>query len=254
MTDKKPSELWPEEFYDVDLVLKMGAEKYGPNDWLEESHAINHKSNHDSMFHHLAESFTNKGRDFESGLHPLLHLACRALMGHVRFKRGLDYFSVPGMEEISVNSKGKAKKQGKDLTVSDSGHGYKTIHFKGKNFYVHRLMVQTFLGPIPEGFCVNHIDGVKDNNDLNNLECITLGDNVRHAFKNNLMKPLLPKKGEDNPAAKLTSVDVNEIRELLLTSLTQTEIAKIYNVTQSTISGIGLGKTWTNTQRGLDNE
>jgi hypothetical protein len=91
VTDNKPSELWPEEFYDVDLVLKMGAEKYKPRDW-EKSHGsvVTHDANHNSMFHHLAESYTGATEDEESELHPLLHLACRALMGYTRYKRGLD--------------------------------------------------------------------------------------------------------------------------------------------------------------------
>lgn len=83
----KPSDLWPEEFNDVDKVLQMGAKKYGPRDWETTGTRMNHVNNHNSMFHHLAESFVGKEKDKESGLHPLLHLACRALMEYTLYKR-----------------------------------------------------------------------------------------------------------------------------------------------------------------------
>lgn len=69
----------PEEFKDVYKVLEIGAKKYGPNSWLEGKH-FNHRDNHASMSRHLAEAYMKKDKDEESGLDPLLHLACRALM------------------------------------------------------------------------------------------------------------------------------------------------------------------------------
>jgi hypothetical protein len=76
----------PIEFNDVNKVLEFGAEKYGANTWLEGNH-FGHTSNHNSMFHHLAESYANVSKDLESDLHPLLHLACRALMEYTLIKR-----------------------------------------------------------------------------------------------------------------------------------------------------------------------
>ena len=83
-------DLMPLEFNDVRMVLEMGAKKYGAHDWeKEEGAVINHKNNHESMFRHLAESSSGVTQDKESGLHPLLHLATRALMGYTRHVRGL---------------------------------------------------------------------------------------------------------------------------------------------------------------------
>jgi len=92
MTDDKRLELIPDEFYDVGLVLNFGATKYEPRNW-EEKNGIkaDFKQQHDSMFHHLAESFAGWSRhDQESDLDPLLHLACRALMCYTRIKREID--------------------------------------------------------------------------------------------------------------------------------------------------------------------
>lgn len=78
---------FPPEFQDTLLVLQMGAKKYGANSWLEGNHFDIHK-NHKSMSHHLLESYREVRKDHESGLDPLLHLACRALMEYTLRKRG----------------------------------------------------------------------------------------------------------------------------------------------------------------------
>lgn len=80
------------EFDDYLSVLDMGAIKYGPNDWLEPNSAgarTSHKGFHDSMFHHLAQSFAGIRNDDESGLDHLLHLITNAQMMYTRIKRGI---------------------------------------------------------------------------------------------------------------------------------------------------------------------
>lgn len=79
----------PKEMYDFLKVMEMGAKKYGANNWLDDDgHCSDHKSMHASMFRHLAESSAGFTADKESGLHPLLHLAARALMVYTRQKLG----------------------------------------------------------------------------------------------------------------------------------------------------------------------
>lgn len=51
---------------------------------------------------------------------------------------------------------------------------------KMKMYFVHRLVVITYIGEIPEGMVVNHIDQVKLNNNVNNLEICTPSENIRH--------------------------------------------------------------------------
>lgn len=55
-----------------------------------------------------------------------------------------------------------------------------------KNHLVHRLVALTFLGP-DNGQTVNHKDGNKSNNMLENLEYMTINDNLKHAIRTGLM-------------------------------------------------------------------
>ena len=75
---------------------------------------------------------------------------------------------------------------------------------------VHTFVALAFHGDKPEGLQVNHIDGVKTNNSPDNLEYVTLSENLLHAYRLGLIKP---KVGSSNGNAKLTEQDVKEIRE-----------------------------------------
>ncbi len=78
---------FPLEFSHVKKVLEQGALKYGANSWLMGKHFNLHDNNR-SMAHHLLESYRELRVDEESGLDPLLHLACRALMEYTLRQRG----------------------------------------------------------------------------------------------------------------------------------------------------------------------
>lgn len=76
----------PSPVLDFIKIFEAGALKYAANGWLDKSGAgTSHKEMHDSMFHHLAESFSGATVDEDSGEHPLLHLAIRAVMAYTRY-------------------------------------------------------------------------------------------------------------------------------------------------------------------------
>ena len=77
--------------------------------------------------------------------------------------------------------------------------GYPTVHLRGLGtFTLHRLLAQVFL-KVPPGIdnpIVNHLDGIKTNNDLSNLEWTSYSGNIVHAYLNGLRtdnRPLLLK-------------------------------------------------------------
>lgn len=64
--------------------------------------------------------------------------------------------------------------------------GQKTKYHMTHGHYVHRLVAEIWISEIPEGYQVNHIDSNKLNNEVSNLEIVTMFKNMRHARDNGL--------------------------------------------------------------------
>ena len=67
--------------------------------------------------------------------------------------------------------------------------GYLRVAFyegsKQYKFLIHRLVWETYCGPVPEGMTIDHIDANKLNNNISNLQLLTRGDNASKANKGN---------------------------------------------------------------------
>ncbi len=112
---------------------------------------------------------------------------------------------------------------------------------KGKIYRVSRLVAETFISNPNNKPQVNHKDGNKLNNNLNNLEWVTRSENIRHAFDTGLSSA----KGERNSQAKLTKENILEIRELYKTGrYIHKQLAKRFNVTKNCIALIIKRKRW----------
>lgn len=69
------------------------------------------------------------------------------------------------------------------MRPNDNGHGYTTVSFNchgdpSRKVYVHRLVYEVFVGRIPDGWDVDHINDVRSDNRLENLQVMTHYDNL----------------------------------------------------------------------------
>jgi hypothetical protein len=150
-----------------------------------------------------------------------------------------------------------SEKSHKYMATREDRNGYlkvvlvssETPEGKRHRYSVHRLVLENFC-PIEnmENFQVNHKDGDKTNNKLENLEWVTCQENINHAIKNNL-------RAKVNGSAKLTKSKVFEIIELLLSKkYTNVEIARRYNVNEETIGRIKRKQSWKDLTQNIDFE
>ncbi len=137
-------------------------------------------------------------------------------------------------------------KTDKTLTTRLDSDGYLCVTMgcksKRRCVRVHRVVGLLFLeNPfnLPE---LHHINGDRANPSADNLKWVTHIENIRESvIKGNYIKG----KGEDNNNAKLKTEQVKEIRNLYNDGITRYKIAKMFNVTWSTIDNIIKNKNWT---------
>jgi hypothetical protein len=155
-------------------------------------------------------------------------------------------FLIPGYEGFySIDKMGNvySDRSYKFLKSAIDKDGYQwvllCIKNKRKIIHIHKLIALTFI-PNPENkLYINHKDGNKQNNFVENLEWVTRSENDIHRCR-----VLHICQGEKHGMSKLKEKDVLEIREKYKRGMTKNEIAKIYNISRGQISNIILKKHW----------
>ncbi len=101
---------------------------------------------------------------------------------------------------------------------------------------IHQVVAEAFLGIRPFCDVVNHKDGNKLNNSIENLEYCSDYENYKHAIKTGLRTKYTNRK--------LTDAQISEIKLRLKNKEQGRKIAKDFGVSEHAISQIKTGKTW----------
>lgn len=136
-------------------------------------------------------------------------------------------------------------------TIQDKikkGHQHGCIWYNKKYVQVHRIMYHNFIGDVPiynpGGLIVLHKCSHENNGKCINPWHLKLGtskENTKDAFISNTLN--IYKKNENNLNSKLSNCEIQEIKQLKNSGLTQKEIGKIYNIHPCQISRYWNNKT-----------
>lgn len=136
-------------------------------------------------------------------------------------------------------------KMGNPITNRDR-HGYITLCTgkvrkakEGLPTYAHQFVWETVHGPIPPDMTINHINGIKDDNRLANLELVSQSDNMHHAYRTGL----IDKVGEAHHHAKLDEEKVRFIRANAW-NYEDADMAAMFGVGKEAVRDARNGKNW----------
>lgn len=163
-----------------------------------------------------------------------------------------DWLPIPGYEGLySITRDGRVYTHARKTVragwrkVTITRYGYEHIQLRKEGKYrgsgVHRWVALTYI-PNPDNLPqVNHKNGIKTDNRVENLEWCTQAQNQQHARRTGLHKHQA--KGSLHGMSKLTEEDIPRIKELCKVN-NDVVVAKIFGVSNRTINQIKLGKQW----------
>lgn len=155
-------------------------------------------------------------------------------------EKWLTVTSHPSYEISNLGRLRSNYKNGDSLIIQPQHNGkgdadYQFYKLSGKKYYVHQLVLTTFIGETPKGYECDHIDTDKTNNKLSNLRYLTVAENRSH-------------KGEAHGNSKLTNSKVILIRNLYnmyqCEGINQRKLAALFQVSLSAINNAITRKTW----------
>lgn len=159
--------------------------------------------------------------------------------------------AVPGWPTYEVSDHGRLRGSRGVVKWQPTHHGYLRITLRNKErlarMYAHRVVLLTFVGPLPDGMEACHLNGVRTDNRLANLAYATRIENHAHKRAHGTL-PL----GEQVHNAALTEAQVREIREAKARGeFNSTTFMKKFGVSRSTVCLIAAGKRWSHVSGGL---
>lgn len=162
----------------------------------------------------------------------------------------IDSKSIPDFPKYVATRWGKIysftqKSRGGEIKQCTTRKGYKVIciYRNGGRFirFVHRLILETFIGNCPKGLQCRHLNGNKEDNALTNLCWGTAQENVEDKIKHKRSY----NRGERHPRALLNKQEVRLIFHSYHDGVhTMQELANFFNISKSAVNNIVSQRTW----------
>lgn len=140
-------------------------------------------------------------------------------------------------EIFSITTYNKNDKELKKVYKQPNKRGYLYARTSNGNYQIHRLVASAFLQNEHNKETVNHKDGNKHNNKVENLEWMTYKENARHALKTGLTRQLKKNEGR----IKYTNEQCQEIIKRVKCGMKYLEAGDIYKMPYSTVAHLMRG-------------
>jgi len=124
-------------------------------------------------------------------------------------------------------------------SLSSAGRYYQFGMTKGRKLMVHRAVALTFIGPVPRGMQVAHLNGNSHDNRVDNLVIVTPRVNNTHKKAHGTHL-----EGSLTASAKLSEQQVAAIKRALIKEVPQWILAAYFGVSEATICNIKWRRTW----------
>lgn len=158
----------------------------------------------------------------------------------------MKYSSIEGFPDhiVSTESRVYCLRRGKitPIAIQLDKDGYQTVRLyldgMGKWFKIHRLLAKCFLKNYTDGLEINHINGLRSDNRLDNLELVTHKENMAHSLARRLNNGTFR-----SSSAKLQKNEVVFLKNYSGT-MQKKHLALIFGIHRSTLRSLQVNNTW----------
>lgn len=235
LIDPKILERWAE-------LHKRGAVKYGENNWRKANTKEELQRFKASAFRHFMQWFTGD----ETEDHAVAVMFNITGAEYVKDKISIDidgkrWYVIERANNYEVSDHGDIRRISDKKIISQWKNcwGYNMVSLSGgdrKHYQVHRLVAAAFIGEAHR-LQVNHKNGIKTDNSIENLEYVTAQQNNKHAYDTGLRKP-------HRNMGKIDERIAEEIKIRIDGGEKQKDLAKEFRLSPQAVCDIANGRTW----------